>query len=386
MTQLATDSFTRANAATLGSSWTPLIGGTNVAVQIAANRAESSALNPSIGKELYFGGLNWAPDQYSQAQIVAASGNGYVGPAVRMTSNDTNYACVVSAVGSGTATVKILLSNAGTASTLATSTSATVSAGDTIRCTVQGDSISMSNQTTSARLLTAIDDSIPSGYPGVVDSAGGSAVTNYLMANWAGGASGPSLTATQVASDNFNRADALNLGPNWHLGPGHGPEQIVSQQIQPYPAGGVQPSKEHYFAAGPFPGDQWSQIQAVLENTIGDVACEIRASDTVDTMYVTDLNITGGAGTAMTRIVKVANGTIIPLVIDQQWSVVSPGDYIRGQVQGSLISLINETTGVLLLTTFDTEDTSGYPGISMQAVTGNASNHIADNWSGGIFQ
>jgi hypothetical protein len=205
------------------------------------------------------------------------------------------------------------------------------------------------------------------------------------MANWAGGASSPSLALTQIASDNFNRADALNLGSNWHVGTGHGPIQLVSQQIQPYPSGGPQPSKEHYVAAGAFPNDQWGRIQAVVQNTIGDIATELRASDTVDNMYVADLNITGGPGTAMTRIVKVVNGTITPLVIEQQWSAVSPGDYVRGQVQGSLITLINETTGVLLLTTFDTQIASGYPGISMQAVTGVPGNHIADNWSGGSF-
>jgi hypothetical protein len=89
--------------------------------------------------------------------------------------------------------------------------------------------------------------------------------------------------------------------------------------------------------------------------------------------------------TAASRIVEVLHATIITLVTDQQWSAVSPGDYIRGQVQGSLISLIDVTTGQLLLTTFKTDITSGYPGISLQAVRGNPSDHIAANWSGGTF-
>ena len=103
-------------------------------------------------------------------------------------------------------------------------------------------------------------------------------------------------------------------------------------------------------------------------------------------MYVCDVNLTGPAGTAETRLVKVFNGTITALVIDQQWSVVSPGDYIRGQVQGNLISLIDVTKSTLLLTTFDNTVTSGYPGISLQAVTGTPSDHIATNWSGGALQ
>ena len=223
----------------------------------------------------------------------------------------------------------------------------------------------MTDETTSTTLLTASDASIPSGYPGLIDSAGTASVTDYVMANWAGGDSSPSLTLQQVASDDFNRANAQNLGTNWHVGPGHGPIQIVSDQIEPYPAGGQQPSKEHYVAAGAFPNDQWGRLQAVVQDTVGDLACELRASDTEDTMYVADLNVTGGPGTGETRIVKVLQGNIIPLVIDQQWSSVSPGDYIRGQVQGSLITLIDDTTGVLLLTTFDTDVTSGYPGVSI---------------------
>ena len=159
----------------------------------------------------------------------------------------------------------------------------------------------------------------------------------------------------------------------------------MSQQVQPYPAGGPQPSKEHYIAYGPFPNDQWSEIQVVFEDTVGDVAAEVRASDSADTMYVCDVNLTGVPGVAEARIDRVLNGTITFLVVDQQWTAVSPGDYIRGQVQGNLISLIDVTTGTLLLTTFDTNITSGYPGISLQAVTGNPSDHIAANWSGGTF-
>lgn len=128
------------------------------------------------------------------------------------------------------------------------------------------------------------------------------------MANWAGGASFAPLTVQQLASDSFDRPNALNLGPNWDVGTGHGPIQIVNQQIQPYPAGGPQPSKEHYVAAGVFPNDQWSQIQIVVEDTLGDNAVEVRASDTSDTLYVLDVNITGVSGVAETRISNVISG------------------------------------------------------------------------------
>jgi hypothetical protein len=391
MAQLASDNFNRADAPTLGPNWTPLvapIGGTNtnVALQTVSNQIEAASANPTIAKEMYFGGLNWPPNQYSQVQIVAASGGGDEGPAVRMSSNDTHYACLVLSVGTGNASVQIILDQAQTYTTLASSTSATVSAGDFVRCMVQGTSLIMTDQTTSATLLTATDATIPGGYPGVIDYAG-AATPNYIMANWSGGSSETPLTIQQLASDSFNRADSLDLGANWHVGAGHGPIQIVAQHVEPYPAGGTQPSKEHYSAAGAFPNDQWSRIQVTVQDVIGDMGLELRASETADTMYVPDLNITGAPGTAMTRIVKVVGGAITTLVVDRQWSAVSPGDIIRGQVQGNLISLIDETTGVLLITTVDADVTSGFPGMSM--AVGNIeppSDHSATNWSGGKFQ
>jgi hypothetical protein len=243
----------------------------------------------------------------------------------------------------------------------------------------------MTDETRSATLLTATDATIPSGYPGLVDYAGTVSVASFIMTNWTAGASGAPLTAQQIGSDNFNRANALNLGPNWHTGFGHGPIQVVNQEVQPYPAGGNPPSKEHYVAAGIFPNDQWSQMQVIVEDTLGDNAVELRASDSSDTLYVLDVNLTGAPGTAETRIARVLNSVIVPLVIDQTWSAVSPGDEIRGQVQGSLLSLIDITTGTLLLSAFDTNITSGYPGISMQSITGTPSDHIAANWSGGTF-
>lgn len=385
MAQVANDTFNRANASTLGSNWTPLVGSGDVALQISGSQIESNALTPSVGKEMYYGGLTWSPDQYSQAEIVKATGNGYVGPAVRMTSNDTHYACVVFNTGSGNATVEILLDNAGTYTVLAGAVNSTVRAGDTVRCLAQGSTLTMTNQTTSATLLSATDTTIPSGYPGLVDAAGTSSATNYVMANWAGGAGLAPMTAQQIASDNFNRADAPNLGTSWHIGAGHGPIQIVNQQIEPYPSGGPQPSKEHYVAAGVFPNDQWSQIQIINEDTLGDDAVELRASDTSDTLYVLDVNIAGAPGTAETRIAAVINGVITPLIVDTTWSSVAPGDYIRGQVQGNLLSLIDVTTGTLLISAFDTNITSGYAGISMQADTGTPADHIGANWSGGTF-
>jgi len=386
MSQIASDNFNRANSPTLGSNWTPLIGqSTNVAFQVVGDQIEPTSASPSIAKELFYGGINWTPDQYSQVQIIAAGGGGNEGPAVRMTSSDTHYACTVASVGPGNAQVSIILDNAGSYTTLASSSTATVAIGDLVRCTVQGTILTMTDQTSSTTLLTSTDATLPSGFPGLMDNAGSGAVTSYVMANWSGGVSVMPLSVQQYASDNFNRPNALNLGVNWVIGTGHGPIQIVNDQIEPYPAGGPQPSKEHYIAYGPFPSDQWSQLQVVAASSLGDMVAEVRASDTADDMYICDVNLTGAPGVAETRIVKATNGILDTLIVDQQWSSVNPGDYVRGQVQGSLISLIDVTSGTLLLTIVDSTYTSGYPGISLQALSGNPANQIATNWSGGGF-
>ncbi len=109
---------------------------------------------------MYYGGLTWAPDQYSEAKIVTASGNGYEGPAVRMSSNDTHYACIVFNTGTGNAAVEIILDNATAISVLAGSTTATVRPGDVVRCTISGTALSMTNQTTQTTLVTATDNTI----------------------------------------------------------------------------------------------------------------------------------------------------------------------------------------------------------------------------------
>ncbi len=386
MTQLASDSFGRADAGTLGSNWTPLVTVTNNigALQIVSHGVRATALSPAVSKELFYGGMNWSSSQYAQAQILAASGNGFVGPAVRVTSNDSQYACVVLSAGSGNASIAIVRVLAGVSTTLANTTTAIARVGDVIRCTAQGSSLVMANQTTSAVLLIATDSAIAGGYPGLVSNAGTGSLASYAVTNFAAGAPAASLPLTLIASDDFNRADSPNLGPNWHIGTGHGPVQIVGQQTQPAPAGGPQPSKEHYVAAGAFPNDQWVQMQ-VFPTALGDIGAELRASDTADTLYVVDTNLSGGAGTAEVRIAKVINGVITALVIDQQWAAVASGDTVLAQVQGTLITLIDVTTGTLLLSVNDTDIASGYPGLSLQAINGGPANNVADNWSAGRF-
>jgi Bacterial Ig-like domain (group 2)/Abnormal spindle-like microcephaly-assoc'd, ASPM-SPD-2-Hydin len=393
MEQLASDNFNRQNASTLGPNWTVMgdsynngIGLHEQSPQIISDQIQGAG--PSVvSKAMYYGGINWPADQYSEGQIIAAatSNTGDNGPAVRMTTDDSHYLCDVNSIGAGSATVHILLVTNGSGTSLAGSTTATVSAGDVVRCTVQGSTITMTDQTTSTILLTATDTTLPSGYPGWVIASFGSNLSDYIAANWAGGAGGTAPSLQTLASDNFNRADAPNLGPNWHVGTGHDPVQIVSNQIEPDASPVDPPSKEHYIAYGPFPNDQWSEDQIVSEDVIGDNGVEIRASDSADTLYLCDVNLTGAAGTAEVRLVRVLSGTAVAMNIAATYVSVLPSDYIRGQVQGSLISMVDVTQGTLLLTVNDTSITSGYPGVTLQTVSGSPSDHIAANWSGGGF-
>lgn len=374
MQQFVTDSFNRSNGI-LGSSWTTVLDSgsppaiVNQTIQSSWGRAEA----------LYYGGINWPADQYAQAQITGLGG-GSVGPAVRMTSNGTFYAGTIGGFGVGNANVYILLDDNGSRSVIASSSSATVLANDYLQLSVQGDTLTLTDVTRSTTLLTATDSTVTSGYPGFyVGGSDGTALTN-----WSAGLPLAPLSLNPLASDNFNRANAPNLGSNWTVGPGVYAIQIVNDQIES--AGqGQAPGQGHgkeYYTAVTFPTDQWSQAQVISSN--GDVnGAIVRYQGTSDTHYVGFVSTTGPAGTCSVSIDRDISGAPVVIATDSTYCSVTPGDYIRLQVQGSLLSYIDVTTGSLLLTTTDTQIAGGSPGWSLNPVHGTPT---AANWSGGSFQ
>jgi LmbE family N-acetylglucosaminyl deacetylase len=371
MQQFASDSFNRPDGS-LGINWTPILDADSAPV-IVGQQAQSTW---GRAKALYYGGINWPADQYAQAQIMQSNG-GSSGPAVRMTSNGNHYAGTIGSLGQGNANVYILLDNAGNQSLLASSSSATVLPGDYIQLSVQGSTITFTNVTRSTTLLTATDSTLVTGYPGMYVADGG------VLANWSAGLGTAPLGLTTLASDNFNRPNSPNLGSNWAVGPGYYPIQIVNDKIES-DGQGQPPGQGHgkeYYTAVPFPGDQWSQAQVIAsQNDVNGAIVRYQGSS--DTHYVGFVSRTGPPKTCAVNIDRDINGAPVVLAADSNYCSVSPGDSLRLQVQGSLLTYIDATTGALLLTVVDNQITGGSPGWSLNP---NGGTPTAAKWSGGSF-
>lgn len=82
MTQLASDTFDRANTGTLGASWTA-VSGASGQFEILSNAANCPSGTGTAGD--YYNGVTWPADQYSEATIgtVGTVSDEGSGPAVR---------------------------------------------------------------------------------------------------------------------------------------------------------------------------------------------------------------------------------------------------------------------------------------------------------------
>jgi len=371
MQQFVTDSFSRSDGP-LGSDWSTVLDSPSVP-QIASQQVQSPYV---YSVALYYGGINWPADQYAQAQVLQSNG-GSSGPAVRMTSNGSYYAGTVGSLGSGTANVYIILDSGGNRSIVASSSTATVLPNDYLQLTAQGTTLTLTDVTQSATLLTVTDSTLPAGYPGFYVGNGG------LLANWSAGLTAAPPTLNAIASDDFNRVDAPNLGPSWTVGPGLYSIQIVDNQIesdgQGQPAG--QGHGKEYYTASTFPTDQWSQAQVIAATNDVNGAI-LRYQGSSDTHYVGFVSTIGPAGTCSVVIDRDINGAPSVLASDSHYCSVTSGDYVRLQAQGQLLSYVDVTTGALLLTVLDSQITGGFPGWSLNPIGGTP---IAANWSGGQF-
>ena len=367
MTQVASDTFNRANGP-LGVNWTTLLGAPGQP-SIVSNQVTSPGATAHM---LYYGGINWPTDQYAELQIMATNG-GSTGPAVRMSdigSNDYFYAGTIGSLGTGSANVFILVSDGSGQSVLVTTSTATVLSGDYVELSVQGSSLTLTDVTRSTTLLAATDTNISAGYPGFYEGNGGT------LTNWNAGAATTPLSMGTLASDNFDRANSSTLGSNWTVVSPYCSIQVINNQIQSNCAGHA----KEYYSAISWPSDQWSQTQVVAatNNLNGDVVRWQAGDD----HYIGLVSATGGAGTCSVTLDRDDAGTPTVLGTDSTHCTVNPGDYIRTQAQGELISMIDATTGSLLLTSYDSTYAGGSPGIALIPVSAMST---ADNWSGGGF-
>jgi len=372
MQQFATDNFNRPDGP-LGSNWTTVMDSDNP--PSIGNHLAESTYNRT--RALYYGGISWTSDQYAEAQVVAQS-NGSLGPAVRMNTAGNFYAGTVSSLGSGTANAYILLDVNESMAVIASAGGLTVLPNDYIQLSITGNVLTLTDVTNSTTLLTVSDSTLPAGYPGFYIGGTGS-----YLANWSAGVSTAPPALTTLATDNFNRANAPNLGPNWSVGPGYYAIQIMNEQIES--AGqGQPPGQGHgkeYYTAVTFPSDQWSQAQ-VISSTNDVNGAIVRYQGTTDTHYVGFVSSTGVPGACSVSMDRDINSNPVVLATDSTYCSVAPGDYIRLQAQGNLLTLIDVTTNSLLLSVLDSQITGGSPGWSLNPSGGTPT---AANWSGGGF-
>lgn len=194
-TVTATDDFTRANSADLGTNWTPRTGGGHGAGFSIVSNAGAPTSYTSDQCEYYNTG-SWTADQYSQAALSGITGTGDqsgIGVAIRISTSDaTFYRCVV--CNKATNNVSISKWLAGTHTLLGQFTQAWTS-GDVLKFEATGSTLKVYRN--NVRVGTDItDSSIATGNPGVAYSTTLSAGT---IDNWSGGTSVVVPTVTQAS-------------------------------------------------------------------------------------------------------------------------------------------------------------------------------------------
>jgi hypothetical protein len=189
----AYDNFDRSDGA-LGPNWTSyLAGGVFIAPLITSKTVQNTTTRQGMGA--FWNATTFAADQFSQFTALNAKGPiPRLSPAVRLTSTG-GYEC---AFESGTSHATGIYKLTGKSSTLLSSgVTQTLSAGDVLRCEVQGSTIT--EYYNGAVLQTATDSTYTSGSPGFVNSSNADAGSIGIY-NWSGGNLHP-ITHLDVEQD-----------------------------------------------------------------------------------------------------------------------------------------------------------------------------------------
>lgn len=173
MTQLAADTFDRANNSTLGALWSVVIG----TFFLTSNEAQTQS---SSGSLAYYNGVVWPADQYSEivvGSIVETTTDNGSGAAVRLaTGAETCYFVQCS-----THETRLYRVISGTFLQLGSDGPVCVP-GDTVRLIVSGNALTVLKNNVS--IITATDSNISSGNSGIWGDV--SALFSTL-ASWTGG-------------------------------------------------------------------------------------------------------------------------------------------------------------------------------------------------------
>lgn len=199
-TQLAADTFTRANLITLGSNWVNNIAN-NQGLQIVSNSAQ--ALVASLPNAATFNALNgqgsdFSYDQYAEIKISTfANINCQVGPLVRQNqisglspvSGTVNGYFGGNIAGSAVYGIYRIIANVFTQLAI---TAVNVTVNDVVRLTVQGGTLPGSSATlilfqNGTQISTVVDTTpLQAGWPGLLVRPD-TTLTNAAAQNWVGG-------------------------------------------------------------------------------------------------------------------------------------------------------------------------------------------------------
>jgi hypothetical protein len=179
-----------------------------------------------------------------------------------------------------------------------------------------------------------------------------------------------------LATDNFDRANAADLGANWTTQTGYATFGINTNACDSTSAG---LNCGNWYSAISWPSDQYSQITLSATVAANSDAATVRAASAATTFYAGGHN-NGDAGNFSRRIWKLVAGAFTSLGTEAVNIVAS--DIIRLDVQGSNLEL--KVNGVSSITVTDAAIASGNAGIS--------ANHSAvdvpllDDFEGGDFE
>jgi hypothetical protein len=163
MPQLASDNFQRANENPLsdGGNWTKIPGIFESPNQIVSNLCEGTQTN-SCGN--FYSGITWPNDQYSEFTLATLT-TGSLGPVARCSSSAETYYRLQLAASGGSQAVGINLMNAGSSSTLGTSSNFSTAVGGILKIQAQGTTISAWYN--GAQKLSVTDSTLSSGSAGI---------------------------------------------------------------------------------------------------------------------------------------------------------------------------------------------------------------------------
>ena len=184
----------------------------------------------------------------------------------------------------------------------------------------------------------------------------------------------PAAEGGELASDNFNRADASTVGSNWTDQLAAHPAGIFSNAVDVTTTGNI---NIEWYDAITWPDDQYSQatVVAVAAHTWA-VGVRIPDSPNQDTGYWGGCN-NNDSGNNNRRIWKDSGGSFVNLASEAV--NITAGDVVKLQVVGTTLKLF--VNGDERLSVEDSTYSSGNAGFGLFTSATDVS--LLDDWSGG---